>query len=230
MNPPGDADLRVRTRRALLDALEALAEQLEAIVVIGAQAVYMRTREIEVAIPEETKDADLCVDARALKDDPKLEQALEKAGFHNTHIRSICTTARFAAGRCPAGSIYGHAKAWTLLLDRPLEGPVYLRSSSNWLPDLVASLNGQIHLDLTAHVSSARGRLRYTFAALPDAPLSKLALTMRGGRKGLLVNTGGLCAGRLRASASLIAHNSKALDLAPVLQTDCEKAGTAAKG
>lgn len=81
MNPPGDADLRVRTRRALLDALEALIEQLDAIVVIGAQAVLLRTGAIDVAIPEETKDADLGVDGGALREDPRLEQALERAGF-----------------------------------------------------------------------------------------------------------------------------------------------------
>jgi hypothetical protein len=141
----------------------------------------------------------------------------------NTHIRSICTTARFAAGRCPAGSVYGHARAYTPLLDRPLEGPVYLRSSHGKLPDLVASLGGQIHLDLVAHVSSVHGRLRDTFAALPDAPLSKLVLTMRGGRKGLLVNSGGLCAGWLRASASLLAHSGKRRDSEPAIKTDCNK-------
>ena len=87
MNPPGGADLRLRTRRALLDALEALAEQRDAIVVIGAQAVLLRTGAIEAAIPEETKDADLGVDAGALRDDPRLEQALERAGFYKDSER-----------------------------------------------------------------------------------------------------------------------------------------------
>lgn len=82
MNPPGDADdLRIRTRRALLEALEALSDQLDAVVVVGAQAVYLRTGAIDVALPEETKDADLDIDAGALKDDPRLERALEEAGF-----------------------------------------------------------------------------------------------------------------------------------------------------
>jgi hypothetical protein len=141
----------------------------------------------------------------------------------NVHLQTICTTARFAAGRCPAGSVYGHAKAWTPLLDKPLEGPVYLRSSRGKLPDLVASLDGQIHLDLTAHVDSAHGRLRIIFPALPDAPLSKLALTMRGAKKGLLVNTGGVCASKLRASVGLIAQNGKRRDAEPEVKTDCGK-------
>ncbi|HEY0317593.1 MAG TPA: hypothetical protein VGC49_04800, partial [Solirubrobacterales bacterium] len=59
------------------------------------------------------------------------------------HIRTICTRVQFAAKNCPQGSIYGFAKATTPLLDKPLEGPVYLRSSSNPLPDLVATMNGQ---------------------------------------------------------------------------------------
>lgn len=49
MNPPGDADLRLRTRRTLLDALAALEDQIDALIVIGAQAVYLHTREIEIS-------------------------------------------------------------------------------------------------------------------------------------------------------------------------------------
>jgi hypothetical protein len=41
---------------------------------------------------------------------------------------------------CPAGSIYGKARATSPLLDAPLEGPVYLRSSNHPLPDLVPAL------------------------------------------------------------------------------------------
>lgn len=82
MNSPGVSDLPVRTRAALLDALEALEDQLDAVIVIGAQAVYLRTGGIDVALPEETKDADIGIDRDALKEDPRLEQALEDAGFH----------------------------------------------------------------------------------------------------------------------------------------------------
>jgi hypothetical protein len=46
----------------------------------------------------------------------------------------VCSTARFATGRCPADSIYGWARAWSPVLDRPLAGPVYLRSSARRLP------------------------------------------------------------------------------------------------
>jgi hypothetical protein len=82
MNRSGDADLRILTRKALLDALEALADQLDALIVIGAQALYLHTGDAGVAIPEETKDADIGIDRERLRDDPRIEQAIERAGFH----------------------------------------------------------------------------------------------------------------------------------------------------
>ena len=90
----------------------------------------------------------------------------------------------------PAASIYGHAKAITPLLDEPLEGPVYLRSSSHQLPDLVAALHsGKINIALDGHIDSVKGgRIRNTFEAVPDAPVTKFTLEMQGGKKGLLVN------------------------------------------
>jgi hypothetical protein len=54
------------------------------------------------------------------------------------HIRGICTRVQFAAESCPADSVYGSAIVHSSLFDIPLQGPVYLRSSSNRLPDLVA--------------------------------------------------------------------------------------------
>lgn len=141
--------------------------------------------------------------------------------LENRHIATVCARDRFAAGRCPADSIYGWAKAWSPLLGQPIEGPVYLRASRRRLPDLVASLDGQVHLDLVGHVDSVGGRLRNTFAALPDAPLSKLVLTMRGGRRGLLVNATELCRAAPRANAELDAQNGKALNLAPAVKLDC---------
>jgi hypothetical protein len=139
----------------------------------------------------------------------------------NRHIGTVCSAGQFAAAQCPAGAIYGQARAWTPMLDQPLEGPVYLRASKTRLPDLVASLGGQVHLDLSARVDSVRGRLRIALGALPDAPLSRVVLTTVGGRRGLLVNTGGLCARKPRVGAAFAGQNSKLHDVSPILRTDC---------
>lgn len=83
MNSSGDeaADLLVRARSVLLDALDGLREHIHAIIVIGAQAVYLRTGGIDVALAEATKDSDVAVDPRLLADDPRLEAAMRAAGF-----------------------------------------------------------------------------------------------------------------------------------------------------
>jgi hypothetical protein len=82
MNPPGAPnDLLVRSRSALLDALDALDAQRDAIIVIGAQAVYVRTSAAPVALAEATKDTDLALDPRALAPAPRIEEAMARAGF-----------------------------------------------------------------------------------------------------------------------------------------------------
>jgi hypothetical protein len=144
------------------------------------------------------------------------------------HIRTVCTRVQFAAGggngeRCPAASIYGRARAVTPLLDEPLRGPVYLRSSSHPLPDLVVALHsGKIDINLVGRIDSiGNGRIRNTFAAVPDAPVSKFVLEMQGGRKGLLVNSANLCKSTERATAAFRAQNGRALNLRPILKARC---------
>jgi hypothetical protein len=82
MSAPGDADILVAARSALLDALEALHDQRDALVLIGAQAIYLHTGAAPVALGEATKDSDLAVDPRALSDSPLLDDAMHRAGFH----------------------------------------------------------------------------------------------------------------------------------------------------
>jgi hypothetical protein len=73
-----------------------------------------------------------------------------------SHIRTVCTRVQFAADACPSGAIYGHAVAKTPLLDEELKGPVYLRSSDNKLPDLVADLHGIIDVEVSGRIDSIR--------------------------------------------------------------------------
>ena len=83
MSPYGgdSPGLLVRARAGLLDALQALEGQRDALVVIGAQAVYLRTGELDVALAPATNDSDFSLDPRLLNDDPRIEQAMRRAGF-----------------------------------------------------------------------------------------------------------------------------------------------------
>ena len=138
------------------------------------------------------------------------------------HIRTICTRAQFAADACPAASIYGHATAFSPLLDQPLQGPVYLRSSDNPLPDLVADLHGQIELEVAGRIDSVKGGLRDNLEGIPDAPVSKFVLTMKGGKRGLLRNSASLCRGRPgRATVQIDGQNGKTADQRPALKVSC---------
>src|SRR4051812_34554103 len=77
---PADV-LTVVARRVLLDALEALAAQLDAITLVGAQAVHLRAGAGDMTSPSYTSDADLGVDPSVLDDEPLLERVMTNAGF-----------------------------------------------------------------------------------------------------------------------------------------------------
>jgi hypothetical protein len=148
--------------------------------------------------------------------------ALPRSEFlEQAHIRTICTRVQFAANHCPPGSVYGRARAVTPLLDRPLEGPVYLRSSNHRLPDLVVALKGQVDFNLVGRIDSIRGGIRTTFARAPDAPVTKFTLVMQGGKKGLLVNSRNLCDRPSRSSIELDGQNGRTLNRHPLLRNDC---------
>jgi hypothetical protein len=128
-----------------------------------------------------------------------------------SHIRTICTRVQLAANECPKNSIYGHAKATSPLLDKALKGPVYLTSSNHTLPDLLVNLRGQVPIRLRGVISSEHGRLKTVFNNTPDVAVSKFTLTMKGGNKGLLVNSRDLCTGQTNGFLNLKAQNSRRL-------------------
>jgi len=157
--------------------------------------------------------------------------------LEQAHIKTICTRVQFKEGKvpgekCPAASVYGRAEAITPLLSEPLKGPVYLRSSSHNLPDLVAALhNNQVDFALAGRIDSVRnGRIRNTFETVPDAPVSKFVLEMQGGKKGLLVNSTNLCKGTNRAISEFTGQNGKLYNTKLALQAKCGKAKKKGKG
>lgn len=127
------------------------------------------------------------------------------------HIGTICTRVQLAASDCPARSIYGYARAQSPLLDQEVAGPVYLVSSEHELPDLLADLHGQVNVRLRGVISSAKARMRTVFYPVPDVPVSKFTLTMKGGKKGLLVNSRDLCLRPNRSFMNFKAQNGKSL-------------------
>ncbi len=78
--------LYVAARRVLIDALVTLAPHGKAIIVVGAQAVYLRIglNDVAIAIAPYTTDGDLALDPSLLGDEPELEASMQDAGFHRS--------------------------------------------------------------------------------------------------------------------------------------------------
>jgi hypothetical protein len=180
----------------------------------------------------------------------KAQVTLPKSEFlEQGHLKNVCTRKVFETGaspgeNCPANSIYGKARAVTPLLDQPLEGPVYLRTGyGTKLPELAAALNGpQISITLAGKIDSVHkkgtegSQIRNTFALVPDAPVEKFVLELKGGKKGLLVNSTDVCKGTHKALAAFTGQNGKLDEYEPALTAQCgkssgkKKAGAKKKG
>jgi hypothetical protein len=150
------------------------------------------------------------------------------------HIRTICTRPQAAAQQCPPGSIYGTAEATTPLLDGKLTGPVFLKSSSNKLPDLAIFLKGPdsmpVEVEFQGRIDSVKGSIRNTIEGLPDVPVSSFTLKMKGGKKGLLINSRDLCKGKPgHLTINMLGHNNKSSETRPALGNSCGKKGKANK-
>lgn len=143
-------------------------------------------------------------------------------------IGTICTRVQFAANACPKRSVYGKVSATSPLVDYTLTGPVYLRSNpEHELPDLVAVVKGPaeqpIEVASAGIIDSINGGIRTTFTAFPDAPITKVVLNMRGGKKkGLLENSRDICRHTNRATVRFVAQNGRKSDFRPVLAAKCK--------
>ena len=136
---------------------------------------------------------------------------------------------QFAARSCPKGAIYGRVKAFSPIVDYPVSGPVYLRSSNHNLPDLVFDLHGPayqpVHVVVDLRIDSHKGQIRVTAEGVPDLPVSKLIFIQQGGKKGLLVNSRDICAKTFRANIATEGHNGRTSVFKPALSNSrCGKA------
>ena len=73
----------IDARETLLDAIEALRPHSDAIILVGAQAVYVHTEaeDDSFAVSPFTYDADLALDPELLGGSPAIVEAMSRAGF-----------------------------------------------------------------------------------------------------------------------------------------------------
>ena len=144
----------------------------------------------------------------------------------------VCAVSAAAADNCPASTLIGHATANTPDLSGPLSGNVYLvqglRTNSSGqtiktLPALLVTLRGQIALDLTGKTTVSHNKLVTTFGSIPDAAISKFALTINGGSRGILVTTKSLCRSKQVARVNEVGQNGKSHNASPKISTSCHK-------
>ncbi len=163
----------------------------------------------------------------------QVQVILPKTAFiDNAHINNPCTRAQYAAEACPAKSVLGTVEARTPLLDEPLRGKVYFRANGGEreLPDIVAALRGQIAVDLVGYIDSVQNkkqgtsRVRTTFAMVPDAPVARFEMNLKGGKVGLIENSANLCKVKAnKATVLMDGQNGRVHDTAPLLGTSCGK-------
>jgi hypothetical protein len=130
--------------------------------------------------------------------------------LEQSHIGTVCTRPQLASHSCPKASVYGSAWAKSPLLSKKLKGKVYLVSSNNELPDLLVDLRGQVEVYLRGVIGSgSTGGLKTVFRKVPDVPVKRFVLNMKGGKKSLLVNSTNLCDKPQRAIVKMKGQNGK---------------------
>jgi hypothetical protein len=153
----------------------------------------------------------------------------------NAQSDALC---EFEAGQrvdCPPSSIIGHAIAHTPVLNRPLTGPVYFVKNVRihprtgrtirTLPTLLITLRGEVAIDVRANSDVIDNKLVSTFHTVPDAPVSRFELSLKGGKKGILVATRNICSGRKRhvTDVEIDGQNGKRADQAVRMRSPCAK-------
>jgi hypothetical protein len=126
-------------------------------------------------------------------------------------VQRACTLAEYQAGNCRKAEA-GSAVAYTPLLKDPLKGGAFfVRHPGRPLPDLMVALRGDIDIDLVGRVTTPGGNsLATNFDTIPDAPVSRFALSIVAGSHGPLGVSGNLCSRRgpkARADVTMVGQN-----------------------
>ena len=148
---------------------------------------------------------------------------------------NLCSVSAGDSDSCPADTAIGTARVTTPVLDQPLDGTVYLvqgirtgpgGQQIRTLPALLVTLRGAVALDLRGQTSvDSASRLVTTFPTAPDVPFSSFALTIGGGRGGILVVTGhaNVCRGQQTALAAFGAQSGASKNVAVGIGVPCAK-------
>lgn len=137
------------------------------------------------------------------------------------NAQAVCGFEAGLRAKCPRKTRIGMAYAVSPALDRRLGGPVYFvqgirvdpttGARIRTLPTLLAKLNGEVRINLRATTDVRGGKLVSTFASIPDAPVTRFDMRLKGGRGGVLAATGrpGICGRRQVSIVRILGHNGK---------------------
>jgi hypothetical protein len=137
------------------------------------------------------------------------------------NAQAVCGFEAGLRAKCPRKTRIGKAIARSPVLNKALRGPVYFvqgirvdpttGARIRTLPTLLAKLNGEIRINVRASTDVTRGKLVSTFENVPDAPVRRFDLRLKGGKGGILAATGrpAICGRRQVAVNKTIGHNGK---------------------
>jgi hypothetical protein len=162
----------VAARRVLLDALTALAPHGDAVILAGAQAIYLHTGSAELAIAPYTTDGDLVLNPSLLGEIPELEAGMTDAGFHLQQVR-------------------GHAEPGIWLAKTSAAGEEIVVPVDLIVPEGIASGRGRRAARLAGHGTRAARRAVGVEAALVDNSTMTIAALDPNDRRALQAKVAG---------------------------------------
>jgi hypothetical protein len=154
------------------------------------------------------------------------------------NAQAICGFEAGLRAQCPRKTRIGRASAISPVLNRRVKGPVYFvqgiridpttGNRIRTLPTLLVKLNGEVRINLRGATNVVRRRLVSTFARVPDAPVSRFDMRLRGGRGGILAVATrarkGICARRRQISrATFTGQNAKRTTLRVKMAKPCPR-------
>lgn len=112
---------------------------------------------------------------------------------------------------CGTRNVIGEATAVTPLLPIPLTGPVKLITpKGGGLPGLQLDLAGLLSISLKGKAEPTTAGLRNTFSGIPDVPLTRFELRLKGGKEGVLAATRDLrCGQTFTGKGRFVGHDDR---------------------